>query len=147
MRLAGVVPEEASAGRRRDRDGRIELRFARGPDGSTHVERQLASYPFHLCRALRLPGDPDGMATLYLQSCAGGLFEHDRLSVSIVAGEGTHEDLDTLLEIGENMTGKTICVLSDSCATPVASGIQKFRADFEALIKKKKHHLVPAAVA
>ena len=31
------------------------------------------------------------------------------------------------------MTGKTICVLSDSCATPVVSGIQKFRAEFEAL--------------
>jgi NADH-quinone oxidoreductase subunit F len=42
------------------------------------------------------------------------------------------------------MTGKTICVLSDSCATPVASGIKKFRADFEALIKKKRHFLVPA---
>ena len=36
------------------------------------------------------------------------------------------------------MTGKTICVLSDSCATPVVVGIKKFRADFEALIKKKQ---------
>ncbi len=42
------------------------------------------------------------------------------------------------------MTGKTICVLSDSCAVPVSSGIQKFRGDFEALIKKKTIHLVPA---
>ena len=62
----------------------------------------------------------------------------------IVEGDGTSEDLDTLLEIAENMTGKTICVLSDSCATPVVSGLKKFRGDFEALIKKKKHHLVPA---
>jgi NADH-quinone oxidoreductase subunit F len=61
-----------------------------------------------------------------------------------VEGEGTTEDLDTLLEIAENMTGKTICVLSDSCATPVVSGLKKFREDFEALIKKRKHHLVPA---
>jgi NADH:ubiquinone oxidoreductase subunit F (NADH-binding) len=38
-------------------------------------------------------------------------------------------------------------VLSDSCATPVASGIKKFRADFEALIKKKKVYMVPAQVA
>jgi NADH-quinone oxidoreductase subunit F len=45
------------------------------------------------------------------------------------------------------MTGKTICVLSDSCATPVVSGLQKFRADFEALIKNERHHFVPAAVA
>jgi len=34
-------------------------------------------------------------------------------------------------------------VLSDPCATPIASGIKKFRADFEPLIKKKVH-LVPA---
>jgi NADH-quinone oxidoreductase subunit F len=35
------------------------------------------------------------------------------------------------MDLGENMTGKTICVLSDSCAAPVMSGIRKFRADFE----------------
>jgi NADH-quinone oxidoreductase subunit F len=76
--------------------------------------------------------------------CREGTAWTTKILERIVAGEGTHEDLDTLLDIGENMTGKTICVLSDSCATPVASGIKKFRADFEALIKKKKHHLVPA---
>jgi NADH-quinone oxidoreductase subunit F len=76
--------------------------------------------------------------------CREGTAWTTKILERIVAGEGTHEDLDTLLEIGENMTGKTICVLSDSCATPVSSGIKKFRADFEALIKKKKHHLVPA---
>ena len=65
----------------------------------------------------------------------------------IEAGQGTMEDLDTLLEIADNMTGKTICVLSDSCATPVVSGIAKFRGDFEALITGKRVHAVPATVA
>ena len=76
--------------------------------------------------------------------CREGTAWTTKILERIVAGDGTHEDLDTLLEIGENMTGKTICVLSDSCATPVASGLKKFRGDFEALIKKKKHFLVPA---
>jgi NADH-quinone oxidoreductase subunit F len=76
--------------------------------------------------------------------CREGTAWSTKILERIVAGDGTTEDLDTLLDIGEAMTGKTICVLSDSCATPVASGIQKFRADFEALIKKKTHHLVPA---
>jgi NADH-quinone oxidoreductase subunit F len=76
--------------------------------------------------------------------CREGTAWTTKILERIVAGDGTAEDLDTLLEIGENMTGKTICVLSDSCATPVSSGIKKFRADFEALIKKKKVHLVPA---
>jgi NADH-quinone oxidoreductase subunit F len=76
--------------------------------------------------------------------CREGTAWTTKILERIVDGEGTPEDLDTLLEIGENMTGKTICVLSDSCATPVSSGIKKFRGDFEALIKKRKHHLVPA---
>ena len=76
--------------------------------------------------------------------CREGTAWTTKILERIVAGDGTSEDLDTLLEIAENMTGKTICVLSDSCATPVVSGIKKFRGDFEALIKKKKHHLVPA---
>jgi len=76
--------------------------------------------------------------------CREGTAWSTKIMERIVAGDGTPEDLDTLLEIGENMTGKTICVLSDSCATPIASGIKKFREDFEALIKKKKVHLVPA---
>jgi NADH-quinone oxidoreductase subunit F len=48
------------------------------------------------------------------------------------------KDLDTLLEIADNMTGKTICVLSDSCATPVVSGLKKFRHEFEAKIPKNR---------
>jgi NADH-quinone oxidoreductase subunit F len=76
--------------------------------------------------------------------CREGTAWTTKILERIVAGDGTPEDLDTLLEISENMTGKTICVLSDSCATPVVSGIKKFRGDFEALIKKKTHHLVPA---
>ena len=79
--------------------------------------------------------------------CREGTAWTTKILERIVAGEGTAEDLDTLLEISENMTGKTICVLSDSCATPVVSGLQKFRGDFEALIKKKKVHMVPAQVA
>jgi NADH-quinone oxidoreductase subunit F len=77
--------------------------------------------------------------------CREGTAWTTKILERIVAGDGTTEDLDTLLDIGENMTGKTICVLSDSCATPVASGIKKFRADFEALIKKKKTHMVPGS--
>ena len=42
-------------------------------------------------------------------------------------GQGKQEDFQLLLDLSENMTGKTICVLSDSCAAPVVSGIQKFR--------------------
>jgi NADH-quinone oxidoreductase subunit F len=79
--------------------------------------------------------------------CREGTAWTTKILERFVAGDGTAEDLDTLLDIGEQMTGKTICVLSDSCATPVASGIKKFRGDFEALIRKKRSSvLVPALV-
>ncbi|HEU4990796.1 MAG TPA: NADH-ubiquinone oxidoreductase-F iron-sulfur binding region domain-containing protein, partial [Gemmatimonadaceae bacterium] len=78
--------------------------------------------------------------------CREGTAWTTRILERIVAGDGTAEDLDTLLDIAENMTGKTICVLSDSCAVPVVSGIKKFRGDFEALIKKKTVHMIPAVV-
>jgi NADH-quinone oxidoreductase subunit F len=52
----------------------------------------------------------------------------------ILAGQGKDTDLDLLLDLAENMTGKTICVLSDSCAAPVVSGIAKFRSEFDAYL-------------
>ncbi len=61
-----------------------------------------------------------------------------RIMERIRDGEGTAEDLDTLLSIADNMTGKTICVLSDSCATPVVSGLKKFRGEFEAKIAQNR---------
>jgi NADH-quinone oxidoreductase subunit F len=70
--------------------------------------------------------------------CREGTAWTTKILERIVAGGGTFEDLDTLLEIADNMTGKTICVLSDSCAAPVVSGLQKFRHEFEALISGKR---------
>ncbi|GAC1650509.1 MAG: NADH-quinone oxidoreductase subunit NuoF [Gemmatimonadaceae bacterium] len=70
--------------------------------------------------------------------CREGTAWTTKILERIEAGDGTMDDLDTLLEIADNMTGKTICVLSDSCATPVVSGIQKFRSEFEAHITGKR---------
>ncbi|PYO71410.1 MAG: NADH-quinone oxidoreductase subunit F, partial [Gemmatimonadetes bacterium] len=49
-----------------------------------------------------------------------------------------------LLDLSENMTGKTICVLSDSCAAPVVSGIKKFRGEFEAYLAGKRQPVMVA---
>ena len=51
-------------------------------------------------------------------------------------GKGTEDDLDTLMEMTENMVGTTICVLSDSVAAPVQSSIEKFRDEYLALIRR-----------
>jgi NADH-quinone oxidoreductase subunit F len=72
--------------------------------------------------------------------CREGTAWATRILERIVAGDGTWRDLDTLLDLSEQMTGKTICVLSDSCATPIVSGIQRFRSEFEAHIKRNPHN-------
>ena len=51
-------------------------------------------------------------------------------------GRGTEEDLDTLIELTDQMTGTTICVLSDSVAAPVQSSIAKFKDEYLALIRR-----------
>ncbi len=51
-------------------------------------------------------------------------------------GRGTEEDLDTLLDMSHQMTGTTICVLSDSAAAPVVSSIHKFKDEYLALIRR-----------
>jgi NADH-quinone oxidoreductase subunit F len=79
--------------------------------------------------------------------CREGTAWTTKILERIVAGDGTAEDFDTLMSLADDMTGKTICVLSDSCAAPVVSGLQKFRGEFEALITRKTVHAVPAIVA
>ncbi|MEZ4414727.1 MAG: NADH-quinone oxidoreductase subunit NuoF [Gemmatimonadota bacterium] len=54
----------------------------------------------------------------------------------IEGGRGTEDDLNTLLDMSEQMTGTTICVLSDSAAAPVVSSIRKFKDEYLALIRR-----------
>ena len=67
--------------------------------------------------------------------CREGTAWTTKILERISAGHGVAEDFDTLLSIADQMAGKTICVLSDSCATPVISGLKKFRHEFEAKLK------------
>jgi NADH-quinone oxidoreductase subunit F len=70
--------------------------------------------------------------------CREGTAWTTKVLERILAGKAKEEDLQLLLDLSENMTGKTICVLSDSCAAPIVSGIQKFRSEFEAYISKAR---------
>jgi NADH-quinone oxidoreductase subunit F len=68
--------------------------------------------------------------------CREGTTWLARILKRIETGRGTEEDLDTLMDLGEQMTGTTICVLSDSAAVPVHSTIRKFKEDYLALIRR-----------
>jgi NADH-quinone oxidoreductase subunit F len=74
--------------------------------------------------------------------CREGTAWTTRILERILAGQGKPDDLDLLLDLADNMTGKTICVLSDSCAAPVVSAIKKFRGEFEAYLAGRRPALV-----
>ncbi len=67
--------------------------------------------------------------------CREGTEWMTRILKRIESGRGTQEDLDTLLAMSDQMTGTTICVLSDSAAAPVVSSIEKFKDEYLALIR------------
>jgi NADH-quinone oxidoreductase subunit F len=49
-------------------------------------------------------------------------------------GNGKREDLDKIIQLANNMLGKTLCPLGDAAAMPVLSIIQKFRDELESYI-------------
>ena len=53
----------------------------------------------------------------------------------IMAGHGRTEDLDLLLDLADNMEGRTVCALADGACWPLVSIVQKFRPEFLAKIK------------
>ena len=70
--------------------------------------------------------------------CREGTAWTTKILERILSGRGKEEDFQLLLDLSENMTGKTICVLSDSCAAPIVSGIQKFRGEFDAYLSRAR---------
>jgi len=47
-------------------------------------------------------------------------------------GRGRKQDADYLLNIAQNIQGRTICAFGEACAWPVLSFVNKFRDEFEA---------------
>ena len=84
---SGATGSAADQDRFDGRSGRVAVTMHRAPDGRSYIGHQYATYPFHICRPHYVSGDPVGMATLYLQSIAGGLFEHDRLAMEVSVKE------------------------------------------------------------
>ena len=47
-------------------------------------------------------------------------------------GQGRKQDADYLLNIAQNVQGRTICAFGEACAWPVLSFVKKFKDEFEA---------------
>lgn len=69
--------------------------------------------------------------------CRYGTSWMEKVIKRIEEGKGRKEDLDLLLDICDNIKGKTICPLGDAAVMPVESFIKKFRDEFEEHIEFK----------
>ncbi len=73
--------------------------------------------------------------------CREGTGWLENLVTRIDEGEGNLRDLDLLLQLCDQMEGRTVCALADAAAWPVRNTIKRFRDEFEA---KCRPSLVPA---
>jgi NADH-quinone oxidoreductase subunit F len=53
-------------------------------------------------------------------------------------GQGRPEDLDLLLNLADNIQGRTICALGDAAAMPVRAFVKIYRSEFEYHIENKR---------
>jgi NADH-quinone oxidoreductase subunit F len=61
-----------------------------------------------------------------------------RIIHRIEHGEGRTEDLDLLLNLSDQIQGRTICALGDAAAMPVRAFVKNFREEFEYHIANKR---------
>ena len=66
-----------------------------------------------------------------------------RIIHRIEHGEGRTEDLDLLLNLSDQIQGRTICALGDAAAMPVRAFVKNFREEFEYHIANKRCMVTP----
>ncbi len=68
--------------------------------------------------------------------CREGTYWYVGIYERLLDGRGTKEDIDTLLDVSDNILGRAFCALGDGAVSPVVSSIQYFRDEYEALIRQ-----------
>lgn len=75
--------------------------------------------------------------------CREGTYWIKQIMFRLEKGEGLPGDVDLLDEIAHNIAGRSFCPLGDAAATPIMSGIARFRDEFEAGLTTPARELFP----
>ena len=67
--------------------------------------------------------------------CRNGSESIKEIIGNLLEGEGTKEDIDTIIKICDSVKGYTICPTGEAFAVPIKAMVTKFRNEFEALCK------------
>ena len=62
--------------------------------------------------------------------CREGTWWLKQITGRLERGEGTEEDIDKLLDLCDNILGRSFCALADGATSPVMSSIQYFRDEY-----------------
>ncbi|XAS77413.1 NADH-quinone oxidoreductase subunit NuoF [Dermatophilaceae bacterium Sec6.4] len=63
--------------------------------------------------------------------CREGTFWLKQIMTRLEHGQGTQDDIDKLVDICDNILGRSFCALGDGATSPVTSAVQYFREEFE----------------
>ena len=66
--------------------------------------------------------------------CREGTYWLELILQRMVAGQGTAEDIETMLDVCDNILGRAFCALGDGATSPITSAIRYFRQEFLDLI-------------
>ncbi|MFD9699279.1 NADH-quinone oxidoreductase subunit NuoF [Lentzea sp. NPDC059081] len=76
--------------------------------------------------------------------CREGTYWLVQILQRMVAGNGTASDIDTLLDVCDNILGRSFCALGDGAVSPITSGIKYFKDEFLALCDQNSKVLAGA---
>ena len=77
--------------------------------------------------------------------CREGTYWMTRVLQRLEDGKGSDEDLDKLLDICDNILGRSFCALGDGATSPITSSVQYFRDEYLAHLTKGGCPFDPAA--
>ena len=75
--------------------------------------------------------------------CREGTWWMTQILGRLDAGEGREGDIELLLDLCDNILGRSFCALGDGATSPITSAIKYFRAEFEAGMHTPSWELFP----
>nr|WP_239579627.1 NADH-quinone oxidoreductase subunit NuoF [Microlunatus panaciterrae] len=75
--------------------------------------------------------------------CREGTWWLVQILTRMEAGQGQEGDIEKLLDLCDNILGRSFCALADGAVSPIASAIQYFREEFEAAMHTPAWELFP----
>ncbi|MBW8172451.1 NADH-quinone oxidoreductase subunit NuoF [Ornithinimicrobium sp. Arc0846-15] len=75
--------------------------------------------------------------------CREGTFWLKQIMERLEAGRGSQDDIDKLVDICDNILGRSFCALGDGATSPITSAVQYFREEFEAGMHTPASELFP----